>query len=450
MAYGQIKGRKPFERASKIAHTEILNNPDVQTFVAGCTLPSAPPGAQLEALQKPLPTAGKRIRAVIAVDGGMTEVAVRKEFPSASVTFMTFGPLLLNLEDLQEIDRTPFIAPEDMAKLKNLKRYSLVLPTKAVRAPGVASFRAGVRKTIQSFMSEKHPELLSALQWLLYREWVPAGGKPKGPRTVPQCPSCEAEVGGRSFQQGGPIEQKCQACGQEIYFTDVLRLYERMDEEQGAGGILAYLLSTLEQLVIVHVIRSILELKPATLREVLLIRDGPLAYFGVTAPLRKPMMELMAYLADKDNGKPLICMVGLEKGGHFVEHATLVAPELKQDHYLMLDSEYVYKYVQPGDPNGSPFGSNTYYGGKLIYKSARGDVFVATIPTTEYLSAPTIEDLLNAPEILKVIAELRCAMYDSALLPVVLANRLVSLADVPSKEILQRFTKQGVAKVEAS
>ena len=59
MAYGQIKGRKPFERASKIAHTEILSNPDVQAFVAGCTLPSAPPGAQLEALQKPLPACGE-------------------------------------------------------------------------------------------------------------------------------------------------------------------------------------------------------------------------------------------------------------------------------------------------------------------------------------------------------------------------------------------------------
>ena len=158
------------------------------------------------------------------------------------------------------------------------------------------------------------------------------------------------------------------------------------------------------------------------------------------------MMELMAYLAERDAGKPLIALVGLEKGGHFVEHAELVAPELKPNHYLMMDSEYVYKYVQPGDPSGAPFGSNTYYGGKLIFKSARGDVFVATIPTKEYLSAPEIGDLLNAPEILSVIAELRCAMYDSALLPVVLANRLVSLADVPSSEILKRFVREGVAE----
>jgi hypothetical protein len=444
VAYGQIKGRKPFERASKIAHTEILSNPDVQAFVAGCTLPSAPPGAQLEALQKPLPAAEKRITTVIAVDGGLTEVAVRKEFPSASVAFMTFGPLMLKLEDLREIDLQPFIAPEDMAKLKSLQRYSLVLPTKAVRAPAAGSFRAGARKTIQSFLAEKHPEMLRALQWLLYREWVP--GKAKGPWTVPVCPSCGADAGGRYFEAGGPIVNTCESCGEDIYFTDSLRLYERIDEEQGAGGILAYLLATLEQLVIVHVIRSILEMKPAALREVLLIRDGPLAFFGVVAPLRKPMMELMAYLAERDAGKPLICLVGLEKGGHFVEHATLVAPELKPNHYLMLDSEYVYKYVQPGDPTGSPFGSNTYYGGKLIFKSARGDVFVATIPTKEYLSAPVIEDLLNAPEILSVIAELRCAMYDSALLPVVLANRLVSLADVPSAEILKRFVRDGVAE----
>src|SRR6185295_15546329 len=115
------------------------------------------------------------------------------------------------------------------------------------------------------------------------------------------------------FRSGGPIVNKCAACGAEIFLADALRLYERIDEEQGAGGIMAYLLTTLEQLVIIHVIRAVLKLKPAALREVLLIRDGPLAFFGVVAPLRKPMLELMAYLSDKDSGKPSICLVGLEK-----------------------------------------------------------------------------------------------------------------------------------------
>ena len=86
---------------------------------------------------------------------------------------------------------------------------------------------------------------------------------------------------------------------------------------------MAYLLTTLEQLVLVNVIRLVLAMKPAFLREILLVKDGPLAFFGVTAPLRKPMQELMTYLGDKDNGKPLLNLVGLEKSGAFVEHAAL-------------------------------------------------------------------------------------------------------------------------------
>lgn len=439
MGYSKIQGRKPFERASKIAHTEILNNSDVQEFVGACTLPSAPPGAQLADLQQPLPKAEQRIKSVIAVDGGMTETSVRKEFPSASVAFLTFGPLMLDLKDLQALDGQPFIGPEDMATLKTLQRYSLVLPAKAVRAPGSVSFVSGVRRTIHIFMADKHPDLVRALQWLLFREWLPDIDRESW--SVPVCPACGVAGKETSFRSGGPIVNNCGSCGAEIYVTDALRLYERIDEEQGAGGIMAYLLTTLEQLVIVHVIRAVMKLKPAALREVLLVRDGPLAFFGVVAPLRKPMLELMAYLSDKDSGRPSICLVGLEKSGSFVEHATLIAEQLKPNHYLVLDNDYIYKYIQPGDPTGQAFGFNTYYGAKVIFKSSRGDVYVATLPTRKHLPAPKLFDLFNAAEVLTVVGDLRCSMYDNALLPVVLANRLVSLADVPSSEILARFAR---------
>jgi hypothetical protein len=444
VGYGQIKGRKPFERASKIAHTTILNNPDVQEFVETCTLPSAPEGSQLEALQRPLPVGEKRIEHVIAVDGGMTEVAVRKEFPSASMAFMTFGPLTLTLSDLTELDFQPFIAPEDMAKLKNLQRYSLPLPTKAIRAAGAATFSEGVRGQIQGFMAKKHPELIRALQWLLFREWLPLAQRQVW--EVPQCPVCgHPKI---RFETGGLIEAACKACGSKVYLADSLRLYERIDEEQGAGGIMSYLLTTLEQLVIVSIIRQLLDLKPSVLREILLIKDGPLAFFGVVAPIYKPMRELMEYLSDQDNGKPLICLIGLEKSGSFVEHAALIEPLLKKGHYLLPDTEYIYKYIQPGSPSREGFGHNTYYGAKLIFKSNRGDVFVATVPTRSFQAAPKFEDLLNGAEVVRVTSELRCSMYDNALIPVVLANRLVSLADVPSSEILKRFVKTAVVQAD--
>lgn len=48
---------------------------------------------------------------------------------------------------------------------------------------------------------------------------------------------------------------------------------------------------------------------------------------------------------------------------------------------------------------------------------------------------------------MSVISELRCSMYDQALVPIVSANKLVSLADFPSSEILARFVQSKVATV---
>jgi len=443
MGYSQTKGRKPFERASKIAHTHILNSPDVQTFIASCVLPSPPAAEDLAALQKPVPQSKQVIRHVIAVDGGMTEVSVRKEFPSASITFMTFGPLTLSLDDLSALDATQFIAPEDMARLKNLERYSLSIPTHAILAGGAKTFSQGVRATIHNFLTNpKRPELLEALRWLLFRSWLPP--EERHVWQVPRCPSPACVDPGMSFSEDEPSEKPCPTCGQPVYLSDGLRLYERIDNEQGAGGIMAYLLTTLEQLVIVHIIRTLLTLKPSVLREILLIKDGPLAFFGNVAPLRKPMHELMSWLSTKHQGSPLICLIGLEKSGAFVEHAALIEAALKPDHYLLLNNEYIYKYIVPGDAAGQPFGKNTYYGAKVIYKSGAGHVFVATIPTATFSSKPAFEQLCNAAEVLRVTGALRCSMYDNALIPIVLANKLVSLADVPSSEILKRFVTSSV------
>jgi hypothetical protein len=445
MGYSQFKGRKPFERASKIAHSEILNNPDVQAFVGGCTLPSEPEGGQIETLQQPLPAVEGKITSVIAIDGGMSEAAVRKEFPSASITFMTFGPLMLDLKDLSALDDQPFIGPEDMAKLKNLSRFSLSVPTKAIRAKGASRFSEGVRRTIQEFLFTKQPELGLALQWLLFRSWLPEAERKTW--SVPRCPATPDCPGGEiTFTSTSAVEIECLYCGQPAFLSDALRLYERIDDEQGAGGIMSYLLTTLEQLVVVNIIRTLLSLRPSTLREILLIKDGPLAFFGMTAPLRTPMLELMSYLAVKDAGRPLLCLVGLEKSGSFVEHAMLIEPKLKPGHFLLFTNDYVYRYVIPGDPgNPQPYGFNTYYGSKLVYKSHRGDVFVATIPAIDARVRDRFDNLQNAAEILRVISELRCSMYDQALVPVVLANKLVSLADFPSSEILAKFVRSKVS-----
>ena len=99
---------------------------------------------------------------------------------------------------------------------------------------------------------------MRTLQWILFREWLPEDQRQVW--EVPQCPNCRYFK--IRFESGGPIEVACKNCSATVYLSDSLRLYERIDDEQGAGGIMAYLLTTLEQLVIVNIIRQLLDLKP--------------------------------------------------------------------------------------------------------------------------------------------------------------------------------------------
>lgn len=439
MPYQSVKGRKPFERASKIAHAEIINSPAVQEFLKGCSLPTAPPAEDLEARFTDVPKPKGKIRTIIAVDGGQNETSVQKEFPSASLAFMTMGPVMLYLEHLKELDHEPFIAPEDMARLKRIKRYHFVMPLRGVRVTGCKTFAQGVRKSVHGFLQHGDGHLGQALRWLLLREW----GTPVS-WEIPNCPNPECSAKKISLSSSSPDEQTCSRCGQPIYFSDSLRISERIEEEQGAGAILAYLMTTLEQIVLVHVIKSVWDMKPAALREILFVKDGPLAFFGVTAPLHQPMRALMRLLAEADGG-PLINLVGLEKSGAFVEHAALIEERMKPGQVLLLDNKYIYRYIVPGDPDASEYGSNTYYGAKAIFKGSDHSTYVATIPTREFNASPKMKDLVNGADVLNIVGQLRCSMYENALLPIVLANRLVSLADVPSSDILTRFAKDRIA-----
>src|SRR5262249_27576369 len=154
-------------------------------------------------------------------------------------------------------------------------------------------------------------------------------------------------------------------------------------------GISGYVMTTLEQVVLVHVVKALFETKPLFLSEILFIKDGPLAFFGQTAPLSKPMRELATFLGRQPDTRKgpghfvsLLNVAGLEKSGAFVEHATQIADRLGPESVLLLSNDYIYRYVVPGDPSSSdPYGKNTYWGGKLFYKAADGNVYVATIPT---------------------------------------------------------------------
>ena len=443
MSYSSKNGRRPPEYASKSSHQEIIKDKAVQAFLSECKLPSTASDVETIGCETVLvdDKSPASIRHIVAVDGGYTEVAVRENFPSARIAFFQFGALFFALDDLQAIHDSKFIFPEQMAKMKSIQRLKLTLPTKGIIAYGAPTLTASVRQAIYRFFVSEPTDgpLAQTLKRLLFDEYSGSGPQEWSLASCPLCGCRNIPV--RSTDVDSDYQFICENCKSPLFLTDVFRLHEAIDDELGASGVLGYLTTLIEQIIVAHLIRLVLKTRPALLSEICFIKDGPLAFFGQTANLYKPMRRLMCWLKDNHNA----VVVGSEKSGAFVEHADAIASHLKPGAAMLLSNDYIYRHIIPGqaDPN-RPYGSTTYYGSKVIYRTPSGRMYVLTLPTREPLSNPKPSDLFNLETALRVVTQLRCDMYDSALIPVALVNKLVSLADHPSTQIIEKFAKASI------
>lgn len=445
MSYGNDYSNKPFERASKISHTNIINDTTVQSFLSKCKIPpyhEEIDNEDIKLLMLEEPTENP-IKNIITIDGGYTNVFVKEDFPSSTIAFFQFGALFFKHQDLLDLKEKPFIDPEDFSKLQNIQRIKLVVPTKGIALDDEIDFVSSVRRSIYEFFLSQ-PEkngFIDALKWLIFEEYRSSANATVW--HLASCPHCGLGVDIKKQDVLADYTIVCPNCGKKIYLTDVLRLHEVIDNELGAGGILGYLTTSVEQIIVVYLIKQILNIRPSLLSQTLFVKDGPLAFFGQTANLHKPMRKLITFL----NKHHAIYLVGLEKSGSFVEHAEQISKKMLPKQMLLLGNSYIYKYIIPGrGENDEPYASSSYYGNKVIFKSEHNNVYVATIPNVQAKVEPQISDYINIHEILHNITALKCDLYYNSLVPVVLANKLVSLADHPSSDLLKAFAQDKIIK----
>ncbi|MEW6495118.1 MAG: NurA domain-containing protein [Cyanobacteriota bacterium] len=451
MGYQSKNNRRPFEGASKASHHHIINDPEVQSVMDRLYKPPTANNVSIDNLIVDFePPSNNPVEAIIAVDGGYTEVVLNKEFPSRTIHFLQFGALFFKLEDLDEIDAAAFIAPQDMARLKNIQRLKLALPTKSVCFKDANSLKESVLKAIYEFFKknklEENQSLLDTLAWFIFHRYKQGKKKEEDKRwnlaTNPLSPNGN-QVTLLEKDMDKDYTFPCPETGGRIYLTDIFRLHEVIDEETGAAGILGYLVNVIEHIIIIHLIRQLLNIQPEMLKKVLFIKDGPTGFFGQTALLHEPMQDLINWLLDKHN----ILLAGLEKSGAFVDHAQAIQSTLDPGKALILTDDYIYHYILPGlgDPN-RPYASSSNYGHKVIFKTKGRQMYIVSVPVHELKKTPKDSDLPNLQVILDNVEALRCDMYDSALFPVALVNKLVSLSAHPSQRILQKFATQSVPR----
>jgi hypothetical protein len=440
-----------FERGSRISHSHIINDEEVKEYLSNCTIPVEAEDVELnpKLLHDIVYPLNNSIDYIIAVDGEETTIPVKKSFPSSLVTFFQFGSLLIKSSDLEEMKQKPFVSPTDIRKLKDIKREKLILPTKNVSLKKGDDLKTSVRKAIQDFFKKKHSgstSMLSTLYWFLFQEYdVNSAIKEY---TLSHCPHCgtseiklekvKIDFSNFSWECTHP------KCKQEIFITDVFRLFEKADNESGAEGIISYTSSLIESFLMIHTIKSLLEIEEGLVDRFLFVKDGPLSFNGETARMHKPMQALLNYLCKSNR----INIVGVENTGAFVDHAKQIRDKLNSGQALLLNNDHIYSYILPGKSNNR-YASTSYYSGKFIYKSHDDRLYVLTIPVEDhnkYYAVPELTDLKNIHEILLNIDKLKCDIYENALIPVALANKLISLTNHPSSDILEKFAKKSMGR----
>ena len=407
-------------------------------------MPDADPGPGLENLLYAHTPVESEIQNIVAIDGGYAETFLRKEYPSSTIHFFQFGAVLIQLMDLERIADSPFISPEDMARLNNIERLKLALPTRGIRLESEASLKDSIRRIIYEFFRSntmgESSSLIDTLAWLVFRQYKRHERREEEIIWHLSSNPVDPDASGITLTESDMrSDYTFEHNGQTVYLTDIFRLHEIIDEETGAAGICAFLAGVIEHLILIHIIRFLMAKKPDQIRKVLFIMDRPTGFFGQTARLHVAMNDLVCWLFQRHQ----FFLAGLEKSGAFVDHALQIESRMAPGSYLILNDTYIYRHISPGqeDPD-RPYASTSYYGHKVIFKNRYGQMHVVSVPVLELKKRPSKNDLPNLDEILSIIEKLRCTMYDSALLPIALANKLVSLAAHPSTKILQQFARE--------
>lgn len=441
MAYNE--GSRAFEYASKISHQHIINDDVVKEMVENLTLPAEISIEKISNRTIPFTPVESGISDIFAIDGGYTETKIKNQYPSSLLHFFQFGALHFPLEALITLETSMHPNPEDVKKLKNISRVKLALPTCNTLLNGCSTLTDSIRVALHKFLKaetlDESKSLLDTLAWFVFHKYKVDRTKEESSYWLSSYPEMPDNSSGITLHEHEMDNNFIfhDINNKQISLVDIFRLHESIDEISGAAGICGYVAGVVEHLILIHIIRYMVQYGNC-LDKAMILMDRPTGFFGNTSRLIIPMRNLVNWLFEKHN----LYLVGLEKSGAFVNHAKDIQHLLQPGTFIILDNDYIYEYISARQTNiNIPYGSSSYYGHKIIFKSTHGKMYVISFPVRELLTNPKVEDFPNIMEILTLIDKLKCDMFDDALLPIALANRLVSLSAVPGSKILAKFAK---------
>jgi hypothetical protein len=206
----------------------------------------------------------------------------------------------------------------------------------------------------------------------------------------------------------------------------------------------------------VNILRSI-ESKGwmTTLRRLAIVLDGPLAVFGHPAwlsPAISQELQRINQRARAVNGGSDILVIGIEKSGAFAQHLDQLDQtrgggkgSIPPGTVGLLTDQYIKRAIIPSD-SSKPYGADTYFGRKLLYKTRTGALIAATLPflhgDDRDISRADVAQYPRLADALTVLDDLFSSRYPNALAPLVAAHAEAAIPLNLGRRVLERLARE--------
>ena len=431
MAYNG--GKLPVESASKIAHMEMIRDPQLTLLLQDFNADAVPSGSRLRPGGRIDLSVPPQIDHVITVDGGMSIVPnpARRE---KTLGMARVGAFILRLADYYKIARNPMMDPRDMREyLTNVQAYPVVVPMSGVRIPNM-SIRQTNRVLLNGALSPAQTGLYDTLEFLLFEGWLPPG-TPVEPQSI-VCDEC-----GKDFPLPRQRSFPCAHCGHGHTLSDALNLFSEDAEDLAREGTLSMVMAAIETLLLFKApARLTLLGKFELLSRHLFVKDGPLMMRAGGARLVKSIRKYLAWMVAQ--GHPLN-LVGIEKTGDLADYLDAYRNTLAEPgDYVFPSIRELYEEVSglaynPNVRNRVSYGhrigvmlSPSHRVALQVPSRSMGDTRPEDFPVSELVGLETA---------VRTLARLTSSAYDNAVLPLTLANSAVSLSQGVSTRILDDY-----------
>jgi ribosomal protein S27AE len=420
----------PVERASKIGHIKIIQEPHIQRWINAFEKVDTDSETTLGELSGKLDLSQVgMLENIVAIDG--SHVAVPNAIYSHKrIAFITASAIVLGRSEVTAMKTNPILDPRDMAKQlqRSTKSMAAVLPLSGVSLPGETVVDS-IRRTIDETL---HVEgLYDTSQFLVSREWLTE-------YTVEEHMQC-VKCGEEFFLTRFARRFRCPRCYHYNTLSDYVGIVQSPPEDWAKEEGAISLRTIMETLLLMSFLKLYAH-RPIILKRTLFVKDGPLLLRAQLSRLIEPIRAFLKYL--KDIGRD-IHIVGVEKTGDLVEHIPQIKNSLKEPgDYFLPTVQYLQERIHGVPYVEAVYRNRVQYGSKVIVRLSPNHIVVFNIPTGEFLTAPKEFDLYGFQQSMALLSEMVSYSYENALIPLVLANSAASISMKPSSDILETFAKR--------